>query len=434
MRPRRLTATLLPDGKVLVTHDGQVAPELYDPVSGRWTARRARATLPRRPVLSEQATLLADGRVLLLSLAGDAFYGGRALRPWQRHVGSDSSPPMGRGPATLLADGSVLVVGRDGSARYDPGTGTWVAVTSPPQPSYFQNGIVIRLLDGRVLAIEERHDRVVRPGGHPVMVVRATAMIGVLVVGMSGCGGSVPVASSGPPSNPPSTATSATQGSRASASASVAPSPSVGPSPSAAVAALPETDDHVYPGMYTPHFQPSLTFTVGSEVQLSCLPGFKCRGDIEVNQPGWLGLGFGNAPAFEVTIDRIDKVLEPHHKSTLINPPKDLAGWVSTLPGITLTAPAVRTRIGGFDAVQLDVRSGATAVTFGPIPGMAASSTFGFGPHDAHRIYGLEVDGHAVLIVVGVVGDTPDAVVTPDQLQPAIEALQPLVDSIVWQR
>lgn len=213
----------------------------------------------------------------------------------------------------------------------------------------------------------------------------------------------------------------------------MAPSISVGPSPSAAVAALPETDDHVYPGAYTPHFQPSLTFTVGSEVQLSCVPGFRCRGDIEVNQPGWLGLGFGNAPSFEVTINRLDKVLDPNRKGALVDPPKDLSAWIAKLPGITLVAPPKHIEMGGLDAVQLDIRTGDKGVTFGPIPGQPGPSDFGFGPHDSHRITAVNVAGHAVLIVIGVVRDAPGAGVTPDQLQPAIDALQPLVDSIVWQ-
>ncbi len=158
MRSAPLTATLLPDGMVLVNHAGQVPPELYDPVSGSWTdaALPDHATAPAdgRVLVLSEATLLADGRVLLLSVTGDAFYAAELYDPGSDTWASTALPPVGRGPATLLADGSVLVVGRDGSARYDPGTGTWTAVAAPPQPSYFQDGLVVRLLDGRVLAVE----------------------------------------------------------------------------------------------------------------------------------------------------------------------------------------------------------------------------------------------------------------------------------------
>jgi hypothetical protein len=171
MRSAPLTATLLPDGMVLVTHDGQVAPELYDPVSGRWSdaARPGHGSVPadgRMMPLSE-ATLLADGRVLLLSVTGDAIYAAELYDPATDAWAPTALPQVGRGPATLLADGAVLVVGRDGSARFDPGTGSWTAVTPPPQPSYFQDGMVVRLLDGRVLAVESGMTGLFDPTGVP---------------------------------------------------------------------------------------------------------------------------------------------------------------------------------------------------------------------------------------------------------------------------
>jgi Kelch motif/Galactose oxidase, central domain len=149
------TATLLQDGKVLVTHGGQIAPELFDPASEGWTA----AAIPgQAPGPFQAATLLADGRVLVLSLAGDSFDGAELYEPGSDTWTSTSLPltvhdPATLGPATLLADGSVLVVGRTGSARYDPADGSWSTVTAQPTSSYFNEGRLIRLLDGRVLAI-----------------------------------------------------------------------------------------------------------------------------------------------------------------------------------------------------------------------------------------------------------------------------------------
>ncbi len=171
MRSAPVSATRLPDGKVLVNHAGQVPPELFDPVSESWTdaARPGHATAPAdgRVLVLSEATLLADGRVLLLSDTGDEFYAAELYDPGTDTWASTSLPPVGRGPATLLADGSVLVVGRDGSARFDPGTGIWTAVTAPPQPSYFQDGLIVRLPDGRVLAVESGMTGLFDPTGAP---------------------------------------------------------------------------------------------------------------------------------------------------------------------------------------------------------------------------------------------------------------------------
>jgi hypothetical protein len=95
----RYTATLLPNGKVLVTGgdnaDGGVlaSAELYDPSTGTWSLT-ARLNAPR---VSHTATLLPDGRVLAA--------GGRS--------------------STSLAD--IL----DSSELYDPNTETWIG---PPVP------------------------------------------------------------------------------------------------------------------------------------------------------------------------------------------------------------------------------------------------------------------------------------------------------------
>jgi hypothetical protein len=63
------TATLLTDGKVLVASGAQDGvrggpfAELYDPISGTWTA--AGNMITPTPLLSHTATLLPDGRVLV---------------------------------------------------------------------------------------------------------------------------------------------------------------------------------------------------------------------------------------------------------------------------------------------------------------------------------------------------------------------------------
>ncbi len=244
-----------------------------------------------------------------------------------------------------------------------------------------------------------------------------------------------------PRSNPgvggPSSGASATASPTPSASPSPNPSPlASAPASTAAVTALPEAGpaggNFVYPGTYTTHFEPALSLTVGREVELGCAPGFTCRGSVDDNLPGWLNLEFGNSPPFDVHLARLDKVFDPKHSGKLIDPPTDLATWVATLPGVTLITPPKSVKVGGLDATQFDLQSGDKGVTFGPIPGVK-DPAFGFGPHQAHRIIVVNVHGRQIVMMVGVVDDTPGAVVTPTQLQPAIDALQPLIDSITWQ-
>ncbi len=110
----------------------------------------------------------------------------------------------------------------------------------------------------------------------------------------------------------------------------------------------------------------------------------------------------------------------------LIDPPKDLAGWISKFPGLTLSAPPTPTQIGGIAASQLDVASGDHEVAIGPIPGVTDPPAFGFGPHHPARFVVVSVGGHDVLIEIGADDDSA-------HFDRAVEALQPLVDSIAWQ-
>ncbi len=124
------TATLLPNGKVLVA-GGRGAPfnqvgfptntaELFDPATGRWTPTGSM----RNPHGLHSATLLLNGRVLVLDVFGAELY--------DPSTGTWSSTGQPRAShnvhtATLLPDGRVLVAGGLGNSPeiYNPVTGQW---------------------------------------------------------------------------------------------------------------------------------------------------------------------------------------------------------------------------------------------------------------------------------------------------------------------
>ena len=145
------TATLLPDGRVLVAGgvgDDRAAgsAELYDPRNGSWTATGGMIEGRQE----HTATLLPDGRVLVVGGADDNRAAGSAEL---YDAGSGSWTATGlliegrsRHTATLLLDGRVLIAGGDsgrgdpfvdgpdpalGSAElYDPSSGTWAATAT----------------------------------------------------------------------------------------------------------------------------------------------------------------------------------------------------------------------------------------------------------------------------------------------------------------
>ena len=129
------TATLLPNGKVLVA--GGLGPsttaELYDPVTGTWTVTGS-LKIGR---LEHTATLLANGKVLVAG--GNSFVASAELyNPATGSWTATGSLNHGRfeHTATLLTNGKVLVAGGIDNAEYrsaelyDPTTGTWTLTGS----------------------------------------------------------------------------------------------------------------------------------------------------------------------------------------------------------------------------------------------------------------------------------------------------------------
>jgi N-acetylneuraminic acid mutarotase len=171
----RHTATLLPDGRVLVVggqrfdfHDGGLFPgrptdaEIYDPTANRWSATASMGASR----LAQTATQLPDGRVLItggldtdvVTLKSTEIYDA----PQDRWI---SAAPMAIARsghvATLMADGDVLVAGGLGeepsrltisltSAEiYNPRTNLWVSVASMAEfrvavtATLLRNGLVL---------------------------------------------------------------------------------------------------------------------------------------------------------------------------------------------------------------------------------------------------------------------------------------------------
>ncbi len=162
------TATLLPDGRVLVaggsTADRLESAELYDPATGTWTGTADMT----EPYFGHTATLLPDGRVLI---AGGDAPSGPGARGWAHAelynpvtgtwmaTGSMVTPRLAHA-ATLLPDGRVLVSGgrADGGPQsalvreaelYDPATGRWTATRGMREARSGHSATL--LADGRVL-------------------------------------------------------------------------------------------------------------------------------------------------------------------------------------------------------------------------------------------------------------------------------------------
>ena len=155
------TATLLPNGKVLVAGGFNqsnllASAELYNPGTGKWTVTGGMATAR----WGHSATLLPDGEVLVaggstsssgIAPSAEAELYNPSTGEWTT-TGSMSNARCLHG-AALLARGEVLVAGDNGlgtsAELYDPATGKWT-VTGTMIVAHIDAQAAL-LQDGRVL-------------------------------------------------------------------------------------------------------------------------------------------------------------------------------------------------------------------------------------------------------------------------------------------
>ena len=162
-RPRQgHTATLLPDGRVLVVGGetesnapAAIPAELWTPSTGRWSSLPG----PRWQRAGHTATLLPDGRVLIVGgMIPAAGLNLTSIEIWDPHTNAwtDAAPmPTGRSShsAVLLQDGRILIAGGhsyDPPEIWEPQSDQW-SLTPPVRQGMGDLERLVPLPDGRVL-------------------------------------------------------------------------------------------------------------------------------------------------------------------------------------------------------------------------------------------------------------------------------------------
>ena len=156
------TATLLPDGKVLTVGGPGGGAGLYDPTTETWSV----AGNPNIDRYAHAATLLPNGNVLVAGGLGDCnnidcfpLNSTELYNPATDTWSVTGNLNSANGPATLLSNGKVLAVGGDelygyggnSTELYDQATGTWKLTASL---NTNRSGHTVTLLpNGKVLVV-----------------------------------------------------------------------------------------------------------------------------------------------------------------------------------------------------------------------------------------------------------------------------------------
>jgi Galactose oxidase, central domain len=158
------TATLLPDGRVLIA-GGDPGPslstaELYDPSSRTFTRTTGDVVAPAW----HTASLLDNGKVLIGAPKPQLFDPATGTFSATGEYVPMASNPYGQaglyGPATLLFNGKILMAFEPSAQLYDPGTGTFSLTDTMATGRGFPHGNI----DGRTATLL-RNGKVLLTGG-----------------------------------------------------------------------------------------------------------------------------------------------------------------------------------------------------------------------------------------------------------------------------
>ena len=172
----RHTATLLPDGRVLVTGGGNPFAETFDPVTETWTTVAGFGPTVRS---DHTATLLPNGKVLV---AGGRDGGGTTLASTMLFdpvtttfaAGGGMGTARERHTATLLSSGKVLVAGGrtfsgpnytvlPSAEIYDPVTDTFAPAAAMTGARFAHSAALLALPDKRVVVAGGSSDTLPAP-------------------------------------------------------------------------------------------------------------------------------------------------------------------------------------------------------------------------------------------------------------------------------
>jgi len=213
----------------------------------------------------------------------------------------------------------------------------------------------------------------------------------------------------GPPTSPPSAAPSAS------------PIPTVRPATPLGAGGTPANT-----GTYKTAFEPPLTLTISTVVNLDC-KGSPCWGQISVNEPSWLDLGFGTTHGAELMVFALAQVPDPSSTGLRVPPAKstDTAALIAASPKITVLAAPKSVTIGGLDATQIDVQAH-EGFSLGTRPDVA--DAIGLATQHETRVIIVVVNGQTVAITEEIAADN-----TIHDFQAALLGLKPTLDSIKWE-